>query len=93
MCDLDGDGTKEIVAVLDLKGQSDLRALAVYQLNGRRYQKVAQHRLPNEPALPYPDLAALCQHHKVASLQLNEATIRCSSSAIGRTNSISSGKW
>jgi hypothetical protein len=59
MCDLDGDGTKEIVAVLDLKGQSDLRALAVYQLNGRRYQKVAQHRLPNEPALPCPDLAAV----------------------------------
>jgi flagellar protein FliS len=59
MCDLDGDGTKEIVAVLDLKGQSDLRALAVYQLNGRRYQKVAQYRLPNEPALPYPDLAAV----------------------------------
>ncbi|MFA0744555.1 MAG: hypothetical protein LASZOEIN_001348 [Candidatus Fervidibacter sp.] len=59
MCDLNGDGMKEIVAVLDLKGQSDLRALAVYQLNGRRYQKVAQYRLPNKPALPYPDLAVV----------------------------------
>jgi hypothetical protein len=58
ICDLDGDGTKEIVAVLDLKGMSNLRALAVYRLEGKRFKKVAQCRLPDEP-IPYPDLAAI----------------------------------
>jgi len=41
MCDLDGDGTKEIVAVLDF-GNQKLDALAVYRLEGDRYCKVAQ---------------------------------------------------
>ncbi len=58
ICDLDEDGTKEIVAVLDLKGQSNLRALAVYKLTSGRYRKSIQIRLPNEP-LPYPDLAEI----------------------------------
>ncbi len=50
--DLDGDGTKEIVAVLDTKGQqgkeSPFRALAIYRLEQGRYRKVAQCLLPRE---------------------------------------------
>jgi len=41
MCDLDGDGKKEIVAVLDFGNQKS-DALAVYRLEGNRYRKVAQ---------------------------------------------------
>ncbi len=41
ICDLDGDGKKEIVAVLDFGNQKS-DALAVYRLEGNRYRKVAQ---------------------------------------------------
>ena len=42
MCDLDGDGTKEIVAVLHSNGQTRSDALAVYRHEGKCYRKVAQ---------------------------------------------------
>ena len=49
-CDWDGGGTKEIIALLDLKGSvhgmSPVRALAVYRLEHGRYHKVAQFSLP-----------------------------------------------
>jgi hypothetical protein len=52
LCDLDGDGTKEIVALLDLKGSvnalSPFRALAVYRLERGRYRKVTQLPLPKD---------------------------------------------
>lgn len=51
--DLDGDGTKDIVAVLDTKGaqghESPFRALVVYRLQQGRYRKVVQCPLPQEP--------------------------------------------
>jgi hypothetical protein len=51
LCDLDGDGTKEIVALLDLKGaaynSTPFRALSIYRLEHGRYHKVTQIRLPD----------------------------------------------
>ncbi|MCS7265144.1 MAG: hypothetical protein NZ805_09965, partial [Armatimonadetes bacterium] len=62
--DLDNDGTKEIVAVLDLKGKSDLRALAIYRLEGGRYRKVVQQSLPKEKIMDNPELCGIVPTNK-----------------------------
>ena len=51
--DFNGDGIKEIAAVLDVKGQ---KALTVYRLENGRYRKVAQCWLTKKD---YPTLAAV----------------------------------
>ncbi len=59
LCDLDGDGIKEIVALFDLKGSvnglTPFRALAVYRLERGHYHKFAQFPLPEWADFAYWD--------------------------------------
>lgn len=59
LCDFDGDGVEEGVAILSSKRDKQIRVLAIYQLEEGRYRKIVQCTLPRETRDDFPRLRYL----------------------------------